>query len=411
MKDLSQKHIVLGLSGGIACYKAAELCRLLIKAGASVQVVMTQAATQFITPVTMQALSGREVFISQWDDRQFNNMAHINLTRAADAILIAPASADFMAKLIHGRADDLLSLLCLARPVQSTPLILAPAMNREMWSHPATQRNVSQLRQDGAWVLGVAQGDQACGETGDGRMLEPEDIFEDLCDFFEPQVLASKRVLINAGPTFEPIDPVRGLTNLSSGKMGFALAKAARAAGASVTLVSGPVHLSTPRGVRRVDVQTAKDMHDQVLLEVEHADVFIATAAVADWRVKNYSTAKLKKGEQREPPQLEFEENPDILSAVAHGPRALSKALFCVGFSAESHDLLKHASEKRIRKGVPLMVGNLGPMTFGRDDNELLLIDENGVRTLERNTKEELARLLVADVAQRLSDFFKGQKQ
>jgi phosphopantothenoylcysteine decarboxylase/phosphopantothenate--cysteine ligase len=411
MKDLSQKHIVLGLSGGIACYKAAELCRLLIKAGASVQVVMTQAATQFITPVTMQALSGREVFISQWDDRQFNNMAHINLTRAADAILIAPASADFMAKLIHGRADDLLSLLCLARPVQSTPLILAPAMNREMWSHPATQRNVSQLRQDGAWVLGVAQGDQACGETGDGRMLEPEDIFEDLCDFFEPQVLASKRVLINAGPTFEPIDPVRGLTNLSSGKMGFALAKAARAAGASVTLVSGPVHLSTPRGVRRVDVQTAKDMHDQVLLEAEHADVFIATAAVADWRVKNYSTSKLKKGEQRQPPQLEFEENPDILSAVAHGPRALSKALFCVGFSAESHDLLKHASEKRIRKGVPLMVGNLGPMTFGRDDNELLLIDENGVRTLERNTKEELARLLVADVAQRLSDFFKGQKQ
>ena len=411
MKDLSQKHIVLGLSGGIACYKAAELCRLLIKAGASVQVVMTQAATQFITPVTMQALSGREVFISQWDDRQFNNMAHINLTRAADAILIAPASADFMAKLIHGRADDLLSLLCLARPVQSTPLILAPAMNREMWSHPATQRNVSQLRQDGAWVLGVAQGDQACGETGDGRMLEPEDIFEDLCDFFEPQVLASKRVLINAGPTFEPIDPVRGLTNLSSGKMGFALAKAARAAGASVTLVSGPVHLSTPRGVRRVDVQTAKDMHDQVLLEAEHADVFIATAAVADWRVKNYSTSKLKKGEQRQPPQLEFEENPDILSAVAHGPRALSKALFCVGFSAESHDLLKHASEKRIRKGVPLMVGNLGPMTFGRDDNELLLIDENGVRTLERNTKEELARLLVTDVAQRLSDFFKGQKQ
>jgi len=408
MKDLSQKHIVLGLSGGIACYKAAELCRLLIKSGASVQVVMTQAATQFITPVTMQALSGREVFISQWDDRQFNNMAHINLTRTASAILIAPASADFMAKLIHGRADDLLSLLCLARPVQSTPLILAPAMNREMWSHPATQRNVSQLRQDGATVLGVAQGDQACGETGDGRMLEPEDIFEDLCDFFEPQVLASKRVLINAGPTFEPIDPVRGLTNLSSGKMGFALARAARAAGASVTLVSGPVHLSTPRGVRRVDVQTAKDMHDQVLLEAEHADVFIATAAVADWRVKNYSSSKLKKGEQKQPPQLEFEENPDILSAVAHGQRALDKALFCVGFSAESHDLLQHASEKRIRKGVPLMVGNLGPMTFGRDDNELLLIDANGVKTLERNTKEELARLLVADVAHRLNGFFEG---
>ena len=407
MKDLSQKHIVLGLSGGIACYKAAELCRLLIKSGASVQVVMTEAATQFITPVTMQALSGQEVFISQWDDRQFNNMAHINLTRAASAILIAPASADFMAKLIHGRADDLLSLLCLARPAQSTPLILAPAMNREMWSHPATQRNVSQLKEDGAVVLGVAQGDQACGETGDGRMLEPEDIFEDLCDFFEPQVLASRRVLISAGPTYEPIDPVRGLTNLSSGKMGYALAKAAKAAGAHVTLVSGPVHLNTPRGVRRLDVQTAKDMHDLVLKEAEQADVFIACAAVADWRVKNCSDAKIKKGLQSQAPHLEFEENPDILSAVAHGQRAQNKALFCVGFSAESHDLLEHASEKRIRKGVPLMVGNLGPMTFGRDDNELLLIDEQGVRTLERNSKEELARSLVRDVAQRLSGFLK----
>lgn len=407
MKDLSQKHIVLGLSGGIACYKAAELCRLLIKSGASVQVVMTEAATQFITPVTMQALSGQEVFISQWDDRQFNNMAHINLTRAASAILIAPASADFMAKLIHGRADDLLSLLCLARPAQSTPLILAPAMNREMWSHPATQRNVSQLKEDGAVVLGVAQGDQACGETGDGRMLEPEDIFEDLCDFFEPQVLASRRVLISAGPTYEPIDPVRGLTNLSSGKMGYALAKAAKAAGAHVTLVSGPVHLNTPRGVRRLDVQTAKDMHDLVIREAEQADVFIACAAVADWRVKNYSDAKIKKGLQSQAPHLEFEENPDILSAVAHGQRAQNKALFCVGFSAESHDLLEHASEKRIRKGVPLMVGNLGPMTFGRDDNELLLIDEHGVRTLERNSKQELARSLVRDVAQRLSGFLK----
>jgi len=407
MKDLSQKHIVLGLSGGIACYKAAELCRLLIKSGASVQVVMTEAATQFITPVTMQALSGQEVFISQWDDRQFNNMAHINLTRAASAILIAPASADFMAKLIHGRADDLLSLLCLARPAQSTPLILAPAMNREMWSHPATQRNVSQLKEDGAVVLGVGQGDQACGEAGDGRMLEPEDIFEDLCDFFEPKVLASRRVLISAGPTYEPIDPVRGLTNLSSGKMGYALAKAAKAAGAHVTLVSGPVHLNTPRGVRRLDVQTAKDMHDLVLKEAEQADVFIACAAVADWRVKNYSDAKIKKGLQSQAPHLEFEENPDILSAVAHGQRAQNKALFCVGFSAESHDLLEHASEKRIRKGVPLMVGNLGPMTFGRDDNELLLIDEHGVRTLERNSKEELARSLVRNVAQRLSGFLK----
>jgi phosphopantothenoylcysteine decarboxylase/phosphopantothenate--cysteine ligase len=266
---------------------------------------------------------------------------------------------------------------------------------------------VSQLKEDGAVVLGVAQGDQACGETGDGRMLEPEDIFEDLCDFFEPQVLASRRVLISAGPTYEPIDPVRGLTNLSSGKMGYALAKAAKAAGAHVTLVSGPVHLNTPRGVRRLDVQTAKDMHDLVIREAEQADVFIACAAVADWRVKNYSDAKIKKGLQSQAPHLEFEENPDILSAVAHGQRAQNKALFCVGFSAESHDLLEHASEKRIRKGVPLMVGNLGPMTFGRDDNELLLIDEHGVRTLERNSKQELARSLVRDVAQRLSGFLK----
>ncbi len=410
MKDLSQKHIVLGLSGGIACYKAAELCRLLTKSGASVQVVMSEAATQFITPVTMQALSGREVFVSQWDDRQFNNMAHINLTRQASAILIAPASADFMAKLIHGRADDLLSLMCLARPLESTPLLLAPAMNREMWSHPATQRNVQQLKEDGAVVLGVAQGDQACGETGDGRMLEPLDIFNELCDFFEPQVLKSRRVLINAGPTFEPIDPVRGLTNLSSGKMGFSLAQAAKAAGAQVTLISGPVHLSPPRGVRLIPVQTAQEMHDQVLLEVEQADVFIATAAVADWRVKNYSTAKLKKGEDRKPPHLEFEENPDILSAVAHGDRARRGALFCVGFAAESHDLLQHASEKRIRKGVPLMVGNLGPLTFGRDDNELLLIDEHGVKTLERNSKEKLAALLITDVAQRLERFLEGKK-
>ena len=318
MKDLSQKHIVLGLSGGIACYKAAELCRLLIKAGASVQVVMTDAATQFITPVTMQALSSNEVFVSQWDERQANNMAHINLSRGASAIVVAPASADFMAKLIHGRADDLLSLMCLARPIESTPLMLAPAMNKEMWSHPATQRNVAQLTQDGAFVLGVAQGDQACGETGDGRMLEPIEIFEELCDFFVPKVLKGRQVLINAGPTFEPIDPVRGLTNLSSGKMGFALASAAKAAGAHVRLISGPVHLPTPRGVQRINVQTAKEMHDQVMQHAANAEVFIACAAVADWRVKTYSQAKLKKTTEHQAPEFELEENPDILSAVAH---------------------------------------------------------------------------------------------
>ena len=411
MKDLSQKHIVLGLSGGIACYKAAELCRLLMKAGASVQVVMTEAATQFITPVTMQALSGQEVFVSQWDDRQANNMAHINLSRQASAIVVAPASADFMAKLIHGRADDLLSLMCLARPLESTPLLLAPAMNKEMWSHPATQRNVAQLTQDGAFVLGVAQGDQACGESGDGRMLEPMEIAQELSDLFVPKLLRGYRVLINAGPTFEPIDPVRGLTNLSSGKMGFALASAAKAAGAQVTLVSGPVHLQTPRGVQRIQVQTGLQMHQQVMQHVKEADVFIATAAVADWRVKAYSAHKLKKTPEHRAPQFEFEENPDILSEVAHGDKALKGDLFCVGFSAETHDLLKHASEKRVRKKVPLMVGNVGPLTFGLDDNELILIDDKGVKTLERDSKENLAHLLVADLAERVQSFFKGKKR
>src|SRR6218665_3780187 len=284
MNDLAGKHIVLGLTGGIACYKAAELCRALIKEGATVQVVMTEAAAQFITPVTMQALSNRPVFDSQWDARPENNMAHINLSREADAILIAPCSADFMAKLLHGRADDLLSLMCLARPVDRIPLLLAPAMNREMWAHPATQRNLAQVAADGAQVLGVGVGDQACGETGDGRMLEPEELLEDLQAFFAPKVLRGKKLLITAGPTFEAIDPVRGITNLSSGKMGFAIAAAAQAAGAEVTLVAGPVHLPTPRGVQRINVQSAQQMLAAVQSQVGPADVFIATAAVADWR-------------------------------------------------------------------------------------------------------------------------------
>ena len=260
MNDLAGKHFVLGLSGGIACYKAAELCRALIKEGATVQVVMTEAAEQFITPVTMQALSGRPVYGSQWDIREPNNMPHINLSREADAILVAPCSADFMAKLLHGGADELLSLMCLARPIDKVPLLLAPAMNREMWAHPATQRNMVQLAADGAHILGVGSGFQACGETGDGRMLEPPELLEDIIAFFQPKRLAGKEVLITAGPTFEAIDPVRGITNLSSGKMGFAIARAAREAGANVTLVAGPVSLPTPRGVTRIDVKSAQDM-------------------------------------------------------------------------------------------------------------------------------------------------------
>ena len=400
--DLAGKHIVLGLSGGIACYKAAELCRALIKAGATVQVVMTEAAAQFITPVTMQALSGRPVYTSQWDQRETNNMAHINLSREADAILIAPCSADFMAKLLHGRADDLLSLMCLARPIDSVPLLLAPAMNREMYAHPATQRNLSQLQADGATVLGVGSGFQACGETGDGRMLEPDQLLDDVIAFFAPKPLAGQRVLITAGPTYEAMDPVRGITNLSSGKMGFAVARAAREAGAEVTLVAGPVSLSTPRGVTRVDVQSAQQMFEAVSARADGATVFIATAAVADWRPAATATQKIKKDGSGEAPQLAFVENADILAAVAGSARAKSGALFCVGFAAESHDLLAHAQAKRLKKGVPLLVGNIGPATFGQDDNALLLVDAVGSQELPRASKLHLARQLVAIVAARL---------
>ena len=403
MSDLSNKHIVLGLSGGIACYKAAELCRALVKAGATVQVVMTEAAAQFMTPVTLQALSNRAVYTSQWDDREPNNMAHINLSREADAILIAPASADFMAKLIHGKADELLSLMCLARPVQTVPLILAPAMNREMWAHPATQRNVAQLKTDGAHVLDVGQGDQACGETGDGRMLEAEEIVEELQSFWTPKVLAGQHVLITAGPTYEAIDPVRGITNLSSGKMGFAIARAARQAGAQVTLVAGPVSLPTPRGVKRIDVQSAMQMHEAVQQSVLDAKVFIAAAAVADWRPDLAAAQKIKKDGSGDTPELRFVENPDILAAVAQSARAQQGALFCVGFAAESHDLLAHATSKRVRKGVPLLVGNIGPSTFGQDDNALLLVDAQGAKELPRDTKTKLAHDLIQDIARRLS--------
>ena len=397
---LQGKHIVLGLSGGIACYKAAELCRAMVKEGATVQVVMTEAAAQFITPVTMQALSGRPVFDSQWDRRPDNNMAHINLSREADAVLVAPASADFMAKLLHGRADDLLSLLCLARPIASVPLLIAPAMNREMWSHPATQRNVAQLRADGSFVLDVGAGDQACGEQGDGRMLEPQEILEDLIAHFQPKVLQGRRVLITAGPTFEAMDPVRGISNLSSGKMGFAIARAAREAGAQVTLVAGPVALASPRGVRRIDVRSAQDMLQACQAQAHTSDILIATAAVADWRSADAAEHKIKKDGSGLPPELHLVENPDILATLAASARGRSGALFCVGFAAESQNLLELASAKRVRKGVPLMVGNIGPQTFGQDDNALLLIDAQGATELPRNSKIALARQLVAHIAQ-----------
>ncbi len=407
--ELQGRRIVLGLSGGIACYKSAELVRLLVKAGASVHVVMTEAAQHFVTPVTFQALSGHPVYTDQWDAREPNNMAHINLTRGADAIVIAPASADCIAKLAQGRADDLLSLLCLARPwgagEERCPLLLAPAMNREMWAHPATQRNVAQVQADGALVLGPGCGDQACGEVGDGRMLEPEELLEEIVAALQPKSLLGRKVLVTAGPTFEAIDPVRGITNLSSGKMGFAIARAAREAGAEVTLVAGPVALATPRGVRRLDVRSAQEMHDAVVPIAAQYDVFVATAAVADWRPATLAPHKIKKDGKKLAPTFELTENPDILATVA----ALAKPPYCVGFAAESENLLAHVRSKLERKRVPLVVGNLGPATFGKDHNSLLLVDAQGHRELPpgggQADKQTLARLLVAEIAGRLAAY------
>ncbi|EJN06397.1 bifunctional phosphopantothenoylcysteine decarboxylase/phosphopantothenate--cysteine ligase CoaBC [Herbaspirillum sp. YR522] len=397
--DLAGKKIVLGLTGGVACYKAAELARALGRAGASVQVVMTEAATRFITAVTMQALTGNTVYTDQWDARMANNMPHIDLTRDADAIVIVPCSTNFIAKLAHGVCDDLLSTLCVARPAR-VPLMVAPAMNVEMWQNRATQRNVAQIRQDGILLLGPDSGEQACGEVGLGRMLEPEQLLAEIIASFQPKLMAGRRVLLTAGPTFEPIDPVRGITNLSSGKMGYALARALREAGAEVLLVSGPTALAAPHGVRRIDVQTAQQMLDAVLANVSGQDVFVAVAAVADWRVANASEHKIKKNADGDMPQLAFAQNPDILATVA----ALPQRPFCVGFAAESEQLEQHGAAKRQRKDIPLLVGNLGPQTFGRDDNALMLFDRHGHSELPRADKLTLARQLVREIARRAND-------
>ena len=394
---LEGKRILLGVTGGVAAFKAAYLARELQRRGAAVQVAMTEAATHFVGTATFQALTGHPVFTDQWDTRIDNGMAHIELSRAADALLIAPASADFLAKLANGLCDDLLSTLCLAR---DCPLLVAPAMNLQMWAHPATQRNVARLREDGVTVLGPGSGDQACGETGDGRMLEADELAEAMEAFFVPKRLAGRRVLLTAGPTFEPIDPVRGITNLSSGRMGFAVARACRQAGAEVVVVAGPSAQPTPMGVRRIDVTTAEQMHRAVMgqLDAGRFDVFVAVAAVADWRVANYSASKLKKSEGGAPPALEFAQNPDILATVARRP----DAPWCVGFAAESEDLQANGAAKREKKGVPLLVGNIGHETFGRDENELLLIDAAGSRRLARASKDSLAAELVAEIATRL---------
>lgn len=389
----SLSRIVLGLTGGIAAYKAAELTRLLVKEGIAVDVVMTSAATQFIAPMTLQALSGNPVLSGLWESGAANAMGHIELSRHADAIVVAPASADFIAKLAHGHADDLLSTLCLAR---DCPLLVAPAMNRQMWGNAATQRNVAQLRADGIEILGPGSGDQACGETGDGRMLEPEEILAALLASAQPKLLAGKRVLLTAGPTVEAIDPVRAITNVSSGKMGFSLAQACAEAGANVTLVSGPTSQCTPAGVTRVDVKSAAEMAAAVDSKVAAAQIFIAVAAVADYTPAEVQASKVKKSAK--PMTLALKPTVDILAAVAGRP----KPPFCVGFAAETDDVVQNAEIKRRTKKVPLLVANRAQDALGSDQNEVTLLDERGSHPLPRMDKLALARRLVAEIASRL---------
>ena len=389
--ELQGKRIVLGVTGGIAAYKAAEVVRLLGKQGAEVQVAMTDGATHFVTATTFQALSGKPVYLDQWDARMSNAMAHIDLSRQADLMLVAPASADFLARIVHGMADDLLATMVLAR---NCPLLLAPAMNRQMWENPATQRNIAQLQADGIQVIGPAAGEQACGEVGLGRMVEPEDIVEAVVAFFVPKVLRGKSVLITAGPTFEAIDPVRGITNLSSGRMGYAVARAAQQAGAEVTLVSGPVSCSVPLGVNCVPVRSALDMHAAVMSRAGQADIFIGVAAVADYRVANAAEHKLKKDTGGIPP-IQLVENPDILAEVA----ALPSAPFCVGFAAESRNLAEYAEGKRVKKKLALVVGNLVSDALGSDNNAVTLFDAAGAHPLPEADKLTVARGIVDHIA------------
>jgi phosphopantothenoylcysteine decarboxylase/phosphopantothenate--cysteine ligase len=388
MKQAQQKRIVLGITGGIAAYKAAELARLLVKQGLSVQVAMTEAATHFITPATMQALTGHPVLLDQWQDDK--GMAHIQSSRAADAIVIAPATADFIAKLAHGLADDLLSTLCLAR---NCPLLVAPAMNREMWANAATQRNVRQLSADGVTLLGPVSGMQTCGEEGMGRMLEAGELAHSIVANFQPKLLAGKKILLTAGPTYEAIDAVRGITNRSSGKMGYAIAQAAQEMGAEVTLVSGPTALARPQGTQVVDVTSAAEMFEAIKQRVTGADMFIGVAAVADYRVAQPSEQKIKKSDAKL--TLELIPNPDILAYVA----ALPDAPFCVGFAAESQNLREYAEQKRRAKKLPLLAANLAQYAIGADDNELVLFDDAGEHRLPRADKLTLARALLLHAA------------
>lgn len=390
MIELKGRKLVLGVTGGVAAYKAAELVRLLGKAGADVHVVLTEGGARFVTAVTFQALSGNPVWTDLWDPRMANNMAHIDLTRDADAILIAPATADVMAKLVHGLADDLLTTLCLAR---DCPLLVAPAMNRQMWEHPATRRNALQLAADGVSLLGPAAGEQACGEVGLGRMLEPEALCEAVIAFFQPKLLAGRRIVMTAGPTFEPIDPVRGITNSSSGKMAYGLARACVQAGADVTLVSGPVALPVPDGAQRVSVRSALEMREAVFAALPGADVFIGVAAVADYRPAAAAEHKIKKSGAEL--AITLTPNPDILAEVA----GLPKPPFCVGFAAESRNLDEYAEGKRKAKKLPMVVGNLVQDGLGGDDNEVVLYDEAGRHPVPKAPKPEVARAIVAHLA------------
>lgn len=388
-KKLAGK-LVLGITGGIAAYKAAELVRLLVKAGFDVQVVMTSAACQFITPVTMQALSGKPVFIDMWDSSISNGMPHIELSRHADAILVAPASADFMAKLVQGRADDLLSTMCLAR---DCTLLIAPAMNKQMWENPATQRNINQLKADGISILGPDSGEQACGEIGLGRMLEPESLLALVNAHFTPKLLAGKRILITAGATLEMLDPVRAITNLSSGKMGYAIAQVAADMGAEVTLVSGASSAIAPSGVNKISVISANQMYDAVMSNIIQQDIFIAVAAVADYRTVSQQPEKIKKSSSTL--TIELTRNKDILAEVA----SLPNAPFCVGFAAETENLLEYAEAKRKAKKLPLIVANLASEALGSNENSVTLLDKNGAHSLARAPKAEVAKLLLTHVA------------
>ena len=387
MDTVTIRRLLLGVTGGVAAYKVAELSRLLQRNNVEVQVAMTGAATKFVGPATFQALTGRPVITDLWDPSFANNMAHIELSRDADAILVAPASADFLAKLAHGLADDVLSTTCLAR---NCPLLVAPAMNREMWDHPATQRNVATLRGDGVTVLGPAAGDQACGEVGMGRMLEPEELLAAVLAFFAPKRLAGRKVIVTAGPTFEAIDTVRGITNLSSGKMGYAIAEAAASQGADVTLVSGPTSLAPPANVHFVYVTSAAEMANAVKAHVAGADFFFGVAAVADYTPAKPETRKLKKS--GEPLALQLKPTEDILATVA----AMPQGPFCVGFAAESENLADYAQAKRARKNIPMIVANLVQHTIGKEENEVTLYDDHGAHPLARAPKSRIAQQIVA---------------